>query len=1000
MKNDVKHTMSLFDPLWVERGYGTGFHEFQNLIRFRIRDILLVSSLYDLYLFEEDGRLYELIRGEYQGLNLSNAPELTQVSSGKEAIDLANKEKRFDLIITTLHIEDMPAHTFAKLVRQSRLDIPVVLLAYDNRELADLLLYQDTSVFDSVFIWQGDFRIIIAIIKHLEDRLNVDHDTLSVGLQSIILIEDNVQYYSSILPIIYMELFKQAQRLISEGINISHKFLRMRARPKILLCTNFEEAWNYFSKYKDYVLGIISDIDFKHKGKADPQAGLDFARRVKREHRDIPILLQSNLPENEPKANEVGASFVIKNSPTLLHELRQFMFEQFGFGDFIFRTPDGKEVGRAHDLISIEKQLHIVPEESIRFHGERNHFSNWLKARTEFWLAHKLRPRKVSDFPSLEALRQDLISSLNEYRRIRQRGIITDFKKESFYPFSSFARIGGGSLGGKARGLSFVNNLIYNYKVNDRFDGININIPPGVVLGTDVFDQFLDDNNLRNFALKSIDDKEITQRFLKAKKFPEQILRDLADFLDFIHIPLAVRSSSLLEDSEYYPFAGVYDTFMLPNNHQNAKVRLIELLNAIKRVYASTFYQRAKSYFKVTSYHLEEEKMAVIIQKMVGAKHENRFYPDFSGVAKSYNFYPMAPQKSKDGFVSVALGLGKTVVDGGLTVKFCPKYPNHLPQFFSTQETLRNNQLEFYALALDKKFTNANAMHDMLIEKYGLEVAEKDGTLKYVASTYSHENNAIYDGISRSGIRLITFAPILKNKIFPLPKILKLLLDIGSRGMGTPVEIEFAVNMSVPENEIKEFGLLQMRPLVLSRELEVLDVEETKSQKLICHSNKVMGSGVINEIYDIVVVDMHRFDRSKSREIAKEVSIFNTKLLTHNRPYLLIGVGRWGSLDPWLGIPVKWEQISGARAIVEAGFKDINVTPSQGSHFFHNLTSFMVGYFTVNSYLNEGFIDWDWLLQQNAFEETTYTKLLRFKKPITIKMNSHQNKGIILKPEG
>ncbi|MFQ5865815.1 MAG: PEP/pyruvate-binding domain-containing protein [bacterium] len=1000
MKNDAKYTLDLFDPLWAKRGYGTGFHEFQNLMQYRIMDILLVSSLYDLYLFEEDGRLYELIRGEYQGLNLSHAPELTQVSSGREAIKLIQKKKRFDLIITTLHVEDMPAHTFAKLVRQSKLDIPVVLLAYDNRELTDLLLYHDTSVFDSVFIWQGDFRIIIAIIKQLEDRLNVEHDTQTIGVQLIILIENNVQYYSSVLPLIYMELFKQSHRLISEGINISHKFLRMRARPKILLCTDYEEAWSYFSKYKDYVLGIISDIDFKHEGKADPQAGFDFAKRVKHEHGDIPILLQSDLPENEERVYDVGAAFLLKQSPTFLRELRQFMLDNFGFGDFVFRTPEGKEVGRAQDLISLEKQLHSVPEESIRYHGERNHFSNWLKARTEFWLAHKLRPRKVSDFPSLEALRDDLVSSLREYRRIRQRGIITDFKKESFYPYISFARIGGGSLGGKARGLSFLNTLIYSYKINEKFDNVKIYVPPCVVIGTDVFDQFLDENDLRNFALNATDDREITKRFLKAKKFPEKIIEDLATFLDLIRVPIAVRSSSLLEDSQYHPFAGIYDTYMLPNNHQNRRFRLRELLNAVKRVYASTFYQSAKSYFKVTSYRLEEEKMGVIIQKMVGANHGDRFYPDFAGVAKSYNFYPIAPQNSTDGFVSVALGLGKTVVDGGLTVRFCPRYPTHLPQFFSTAEAVKNNQREFFALELNKPIENPRTTDCEFIKKYGLEAAENDGTLKYVGSTYCHENNAIYDGVSRSGIRLVTFAPILKNKLLPLPEILQNLLRIGSHGMGTPIEIEFAVNMSAPEGEPKEFGLLQMRPMVLSRELEALNVDKVDLEKAICQSNMVLGNGIIRDVYDIVVVDMNRFDRSKSREVAKEVNRFNMKLLSQNRPYLLIGVGRWGSLDPWMGIPINWEQISGARAIVEAGFKDFNVTPSQGSHFFHNLCSFMVGYFTVNSYKNDGYIDWQWLLQQEAVEETSYTRWLQFKKPITIRMNGHQNKGVILKPEG
>ncbi|MFQ5709049.1 MAG: PEP/pyruvate-binding domain-containing protein, partial [bacterium] len=901
MKVQEKYLLCYFDPIWGEYEYGIQFQRFKKLMRFRIRNILLVSSLYDLYLFEEDGRLYELIREEYQGLNLSHAPELTQVSSGKEAIELAKEENRFDLIITTLHIEDMRAHDFANLVQESNLQIPVVLLAYDNRELSDLMLYHDISAFNKVFLWQGDFRIVIGIIKYLEDQVNVEHDTHLIGVQSILLIEDSVRYYSSFLPIIYLELFKQSQRLLSEGISLSHKFLRMRARPKILLCTNYEEAWDCFSKYKDHILGIISDIDFERNGKPDPQAGLEFTRNVKKQHIDIPTLLQSKLSENAKKAKELGASFLLKNSPTLLHDLQKFMKERFGFGDFVFRTPSRRAVGRARDLRSLEKQLKIVPEESIRYHAERNHFSNWLKARTEFWLAYKLRPRKVSDYPSIEALRQDLISSLQDYRQFRQRGLITDFKKESYDASSSLARIGGGSLGGKARGLSFVNILINHYKVNEKFDGIKITIPTAVVLGTDVFDQFLEENNLLSFALKSKDDKAITKRFLEAKKFPEKVVVELAGFLKIIREPLAVRSSSLLEDSQYHPFAGVYKTFMLPNNHRYPQVRLKDLLNCIKRVYASTFFQTAKSYFKVTAYRPEEEKMAVIIQKMVGAFHENRFYPGFAGVAKAHNFYPVASQKSTDGVVSVALGLGKTVVDGGQAVKFCPKCPNYLPQLFSVDDALRNNQYDFYALNLEKQLKNTEETFDTLIEKYPLEVAEKDGTLKFVGSTYSPDNNAIYDGISREGPRLVTFAPILKNKLFPLPKILELLLEIGSWGMGTPVEIEFAVNLSVPEGQAMEFSLLQMRPMVLSRELEALEVEDGEHDKMICQSDQVMGNGVIKDVYDIVVVDQKRFDRSKSVEIAQEVSAFNAKLVSHSTPYLLIGVGRWGTLDPWMG---------------------------------------------------------------------------------------------------
>ena len=996
MDNNSLYSLSNIDQLWVEHGYGTRFQGFQNLMKYRIRDILLVSSLYDSYLFEEDGRLYELIRKEYQGLNLSHSPELIRVSSGIEAIALAKEEKRYDLIISTLHIEDMHALNLAKLVKQSNLNIPVVLLAYNNRELTDLISRHDVSVFDKIFIWQGDFRILLGIIKYLEDKINVEHDTKIVGVQSIILIEDNIRDYSTFLPLIYTEILKQSQNLISEGINLSHKFLRMRARPKILLCTNYEEAWDYYEKYREFILGIISDIDFKRNGVEDPEAGLEFARRVRKQYPDIPILLQSYIKENKTKAKDIGASFLLKDSPNLLQELRKFMVNYFSFGDLIFRTPDGKQVGVAYDLKSLETQLKLVPDESILYHAERNHFSNWLKARTEFWLAHKLRPRKVTDFPSVDGLRENLISSVKEYQKRRQKGIITDFIKDTFDPTSSFARIGGGSLGGKARGLGFINTLINNYNISAKYDNILIYVPPAVVIGTDVFDQFLEDNDLRNFAVACDDDKEITRRFLAAEKFAEEIIKQLVEFLDIIRGPLAVRSSSLLEDSQYQPFAGVYETYMLPNNNQNPIIRLNELITTIKRVFASTFYQNAKDYIFATAYRLEEEKMAVIIQQMVGAKHGNKFYPHFSGVAKSHNFYPMPPQKSIDGIASVALGLGKWIVDGGLTIKFCPKYPAHIPQFNSVEETLNNNQREFYALTLDEQFNDTSLTHDIRVQTYNLKAAEEDDTLVYVGSTYSIDNKAIYDGISRKGIRIISFAPILKNKIFPLSEILELLLDMGSWGMGTPVEIEFAVNMA--NNAPNQFALLQMRPLVITRELEELNIEDYSKDTLICYSDQVLGHGEIKDIHDVIYVDYQLFERSKSEEVASELNQFNNKLMNFNSPYLLIGVGRWGSLDPWLGIPVKWEQISGAKAIIETGFKDFDVTPSQGSHFFHNLTSFMVGYFSVYPKHKKSWINWDWILKQEPVESKTYTRHIKFDRAITIKVNGQKNKGIITKP--
>ncbi|MCX8011490.1 MAG: histidine kinase, partial [Ignavibacteria bacterium] len=565
--------MSKINLLNIEDIFGNRMKDFQKLMQFKIRDILLVSSLYDSYLFEEDGRLYELIRSEYHDLNLSHAPEITHVTNGSEAIELLTERNKFDLIITTLHIEDMHVVKFAQLIRKLGCKTPIILLAYDNRERKELVLNHDTSIFDRIFIWQGDYRLIIGIIKYIEDKLNVENDTRNVGVQSIILIEDNVKFYSAYLPLIYTEILNQSQRLIKEGVNLTHKFLRMRARPKILLSTTYEEAWEYFERYQDYILGIISDINFVHEGIKDPEAGIKFVKNVKQRHQDIPILLQSSNPEFEAVAKELGTHFLLKNSPRLLHDLREFMLKNFGFGDFVFRTPDGREVGRANNLKTLEEQLKVVPDESIKFHAERNHFSNWLKARTEFWLAHKLRPRKVTDFNSITELRNDLIDSLRVYQDMRQRGIITEFNKEFFDPKNSFARIGGGSLGGKARGLGFINTLINNYNITDRFNGVEISVPSAVVVATDVFDQFLEKNQLFNFALNETNDEEIIRRFTTAEYFPTDVINRLSDFLDLIKEPLAVRSSSLLEDSQYQPFAGVYETYMIPNNNEDKQIR-------------------------------------------------------------------------------------------------------------------------------------------------------------------------------------------------------------------------------------------------------------------------------------------------------------------------------------------------------------------------------------------------------------------------------------------
>ncbi len=966
--------------------------DFHQLERRRIRDILLVSSLFDFYLFEEEGLLYEQIHVEYQGLQLSHTPELTRVASGKEALELLEqRENRFDLVITTLHIDDTTPLRLAREIRARGGKMPIVLLAYDKRELGDLITHHGTADFDRVFIWQGDFRLLIAIVKNLEDELNAPDDTRQFGVQCILLNEDSIRFQSFFLPLLYGEVIGHSQRIVAEGLNAAHRALRMRARPKILLSSTWEDAMRHLDRYKDHLTGVITDAGFRRNGVHDPKAGIAFTREVKSREWDIPVLLQSTNPELAEEAEAAGATFIAKTSQTLTEDVRRFMRDYFAFGDFVFRSgPDGPEVGRAKDLASLEQQLHVVPDESLLSHGSRNDFSNWFKARTEFELAERLRPRRVSDYASAAELREDLIRQLREHRASRQRGLLTEFSKGTFDPASSFARTGGGSLGGKARGLAFLNTLLSMENLRAKFRGLEIDVPAGVVIATDVFDQFLHDNQLRVFALHAKSDEAIMQRFIAARQFPGAAVDRLLEFLDAVREPLAVRSSSLLEDTQFHPFAGVYQTYMIPNADADIAVRLEELLTAIKRVYASTFYRAAREYIKVTSLRVEDEKMAVIVQRMVGAAHGPRFYPEISGVARSYNFYPAGPQKPEEGIVSVALGLGRTIVEGGATVRFCPKSPDHL------QEFLRDTQRSFYALTLlpTAHFPPPTGIEDERILSHDLRTAEDDGTLHWVASTYSAENDALSDGISRAGTRVVTFAPILRHHLIPLAEALDELCRVGARGIGTPVEIEFAVDLSAAT---KKLGVLQMRPLVLSQEMDELSLAGVPRDQLLCQSDQVLGHGVIHDLRDVVVVGVDTFERSRSHDAAAEIAKINARLVAEERGYLLIGPGRWGSNDPLLGIPVKWEQINGARAIVEAGFRDLSVDPSQGSHFFQNLTAFQVGYFSVNPRVRDSFVDWQWLAEQHALEATSLVRHIRLDHGVTVKMNGRERRGVIVK---
>ena len=973
------------------------FEGFENLMPFRVQNILLVSSLYDSFILREDGRLNELLIDESLELNLRQIPGITHVSSAAEAVELAKSNPQFNLIVTNLAVGDTDAADLARRVRAAGLDIPVVVLGYDYREIKNFVARNPVTGIDRVFLWQGTARILIAIVKYVEDKRNVLHDTRAMGVPVLLVVEDNIRYYSSFLPVIYTELIKQSRRVIQEGINVAHKLVRMQARPKILLASNFEEAAELVQQYREYIFGLVSDVEFPWDGKLSPEAGFELARMVRNLTPDVPVVLQTSRTEFRPRAHAEGFSFLRKRSPTLLKDLRRILTDQFGFGDFVCRMPDQREVGRAKDLNELEEQLQTIPAESLMFHAQRNHFSHWLMARTEFALAAKLRPRKVSDFTGPEHLRSDLIASINDYRREQNEVLIGDFKPETFKPSqSSFLRIGSGSLGGKARGLAFVRHLLRTRRISKRFSGVRISVPPAVVIATDMFDLFLAENNLGDFALHCDDDSEIQQRFLDSP-LPVVLQENLKAFLEEIRYPVAVRSSSLLEDSQYQPFTGVYETFMLGNQQASLEVRLEELSEAIRRIYASTFSQHAKAYVRATPYRLEEEKMAVILQQVVGMQHGQRFYPDFSGVVRSHNFYPVDPMTFSDGIAAVALGLGRTVVDGGKCINFCPRYPRNLLQFSSVEDILANTQTEFCALELDGAPEGTQGhLREM---RFGLDVAEADGTLHAVGSTYSADNHAVYDGLSRPGSRLVTFAPMLKHGLFPLAAILEVLVRAGEDALGNPVEIEFAV--SLPHgDEPADFGFLQIRPLTLSRDHQDLAIGQVDPAQIVCKSTKVLGNGRIENLYDIVVVDSHRFERSRSREVAEAVAGFNATLSSENRPYLLIGVGRWGSNDPWLGIPVEWDEISGARAIVEAGFRDFRVTPSQGSHFFQNLTAFQVGYFTVNPDAGEGTIDWQWLTEHPALEEHGCVRHLRFSEPLRVVMNSRTSQGVIFKPEG
>jgi CheY-like chemotaxis protein len=986
------------------------FEGFENLMPFRVHDILLVSSLYDSFILREDGRLNELLIGQSMELHLQHAPEITHVTTAAEALQLARGgRRRFDLILCNAQLDGMDCLAFAAALRRSGVDVPIAMLAFDRREASALMSRKPLEGIEQVFLWEGNPRLLLAIADYVEDKRNVEHDTRMMGVPVVLVVEDDVRYYSALLPEIYTALITQSGNVMREGYNFAHKLVRLRARPKILLAQDYESAVAIVERYRAYLFGVVSDVEFPRERHLDPSAGFALAHLVRRTIPDIPVVLQSSDPKFQRRANAEGFAFLRKGSETLLADLRQLLTRDFAFGDFVFRMPDGTEVGRASDLDGMENALRTIPVESLIYHAERNHISHWLIARTELALAEQLRPRSLADYRDAEELRADCLQIIREYRRQQEEALVGDFQPEHFRRSEEFfLRFGGGPLGGKARGLTFIRHLLHKYHLNRRFPGVRVVVPNSLVLAAGLFEQFLAENNLESFAIHCDDDGELLDRFLAAR-LPHSVRNVLAAFLREITVPLAVRSSSLLEDTQHHPFTGVYETFMLTNQHPELYSRLEELSEAIKRVYASTFSQSAKNYIRATPFRLEEEKMAVIIQEVVGAMHGSRYYPDFSGIVRSRNFYPSGPMQPDDGIAAVALGLGRLVVDGGKSLMFCPRYPGQMVQFSSVADVLRNSQTEFLAIELkgeeqDREAASArmqagqtDGIERMREHGYPLREAEADGTLRWVASTYSRDNDAIYDGLSRPGARVVTFAPVLKQGLFPLAALLDSLQKLGAGALGRPVEIEFAVRMGIAA-EPAEFGFLQMRPLAGSSDGEEVAIEPAEPERILCRSSQVLGNGRIDDIRDLVVVDYHSFHRSDSVQVAEIVARMNASLVRADTPYILIGVGRWGSKDPWLGIPVTWEQVSGARVIVEAGFRDMRVTPSQGSHFFQNLTAFRVAYFTINPDLGEGLVDWSWLAEQPAAEQTGAVRHVRLLSPFTVAISGSRGEGVILKP--
>jgi DNA-binding NarL/FixJ family response regulator len=973
--------------------------KFQSLMPFRIREILLVSSAYDAFVLEEDGSLSDRLFYEYSELSLSWAPRMTHVATAERALELLD-ERRFDLVVTVVRIGKVDAGELSLAIRNRHSEIPIVLLIFDEADLGNFPERRPPESIDRVFQWSGNTGLLIAVIKATEDLRNVSHDTRRGGVQVILVVEDSVRAYSSFLGMLYPQLLKQSGSLIAEGLNDFHRLMRMRARPKILLATSQEEAMHIFEVYRGNVCCLMTDMRIPSRPGETPDGdgGVKLAEKIKEKAPALPVLFQTAEPDAEMRVRRLGAWFVHKHTPDFQSQVRYFLQEALGFGDFVFRLPDRTEVARATDVYEMENVLRKVPIESVVYHASRNHFSVWLRARSLFELAERVRPRTLRKVEDPEELREDLISVLNEARLREQEGVITDLSSRRTGPENRFVRVGRGSIGGKGRGIAYVSTLIVRHGLLRVFDGLEIRIPKTVVLGTDAFDLFMSQFEMKKLlSLES--DSEVTEFVLRGH-FPDTILRDLWKAFENLRGPLAVRSSSLLEDSRFQPFAGVYATYMLPNVDEDRDFCFHELLRAIKAVYASAYLQDARTYLASTPHDADDQKMAVVIQQVVGQRYGSRFYPTASGVAQSYNNYPVGGQVATAGVAHLALGLGQTVVSGGVALRFSPASPTSLPQFPTATAFLEGSQHQFYALDLERSGIGMGDPDASLV-RCELEDAEQDGTLQLVASVYCAGDDVIRENFSLAGPRVVSFNNILKWNAIPLAEALATLMDLLRRGMGEEVEIEFAVDMPTLSAEDRDARLyvLQVRPMTaVEQQGPVEELDDIDDARLVCKTDSALGHGAYRNLHHIVYVEAEQLGSARGRELVGRIRAINDRLVDSETPYLLIGPGRWGSSDPTLGIGVTWADIRGACVILETPIGSRRVEPSQGTHFFRNITAAHIGYMTITD-LEGSWLDREWLLTNGTVEEEGGVHHIELDAAISVLVDGRHSSAVILKPE-